>query len=41
MSIKQFNNKTDLSEIKDYFNNTKQPFVIRNAVKSNIDVSYF
>ena len=40
MNIKVFNNKTDINEIRNYFNNIKKPFVIRNAVKSKIDVSY-
>ena len=40
MDIKLFDNKTDINEIRNYFNNIKKPFVIRNAVKSKIDVSY-
>ena len=40
MDIKLFNNKTDINEIRNYFNNIKKPFVIRNAVKSKIDASY-
>ena len=40
MNIKLFNNKTDINEIRKYFSDIKKPFVIRNAVKSKIDVSY-
>ena len=37
--IKHFNNKTHFNEIKHYFENVKKPFVIKNAVKSRIDVN--
>ena len=40
MDMKLFNNKTDINEIRNYFNNIKKPFIIRNAVKSKIDGSY-
>ena len=38
--MKIFHNTTDIKEIKHYFDNVKNPFVIKNAVNSRIDVSY-
>ena len=38
--MKNFQNTTDIKEIKHYFDNVKKPFVIKNAVNSRIDVSY-